>query len=369
MRTSMIRLFSLSFLSIPLSIGLLCCLCWNRPAFASENRFFSADHPSIHYTGRVDFSNPQKPKIWASGAYISLLFEGSSCVLKINDEMRWGTQLNYLEIKIDNQPSRRIQLKGKENEVVLASGLNEGTHSLIVCKNSEAENGYIEIGGFFCKNLLTPLQRPSRKIEFIGDSITCGAGSDEREIACGQGSWHDQHNAWSAYGPLTARELKAEWHLTSVSGIGLMHSCCDKKILMPQVYDKINPAMDSIPWNFTLYQPDVLTICLGQNDGIQDSLLFCKAYVDFVTKLRWHYPQTTFILLTSPMADESLKAVQIRYLTAIKETLKAKGDVRVERYFFQKSYRRGCGGHPSIADHQEMAQELSLFLRNQMKWN
>jgi len=38
---------------------------------------------------------------------------------------------------------------------------------------------------------------------------------------------------------------------------------------------------DTITWDFKAYQPDVVTICLGQNDGPkQDSTLFCSTYVD-----------------------------------------------------------------------------------------
>ena len=90
-------------------------------ALANDNQFFKADHPFIQYTGRVDDSNPLKPKFWASGAYVEIKFKGSYCAMKINDEMLWGNVLNYLEIKIDDQPAYRIRLKGKENEVMLFS--------------------------------------------------------------------------------------------------------------------------------------------------------------------------------------------------------------------------------------------------------
>jgi lysophospholipase L1-like esterase len=48
---------------------------------------------------------------------------------------------------------------------------------------------------------------------------------------------------------------------------------------MPQVFDKVNMRIDSIPWDFKQYTPDVVTITLGQNDGIQDSVAFCSDYV------------------------------------------------------------------------------------------
>lgn len=337
-------------------------------AAKSEGIFHPANHPYVQYTGRIDFSNAVKPKFWASGGYLQVKFMGTSFQLDINDEMIWGKVLNYLEIKVDDQPAYRIQLTGKENKIVLAKNLSKGTHVITICKNTEAENGYIEIVGFVCTQLLPLPPKSKRKIEFIGDSITCGAGSDESEIKCDKGNWHDQHNAWFAYGPTTARALNAQWHLSAVSGIGLMHSCCDKKIVMPQVFDKISMARDTIKWDFDRYQPDVVTICLGQNDGIQDSIKFCGAYVDFAKSLRNHYPKAKLVLLTSPMASKELKTVLSKYMIAIKQTLNKQGDSNVATYTFSKQSNQGCGGHPSLTEHKEIAAELAAYIKKSMKW-
>jgi hypothetical protein len=78
------------------------------------------------------------------------------------------------------------------------------------------------------------------------------AGSDLSAVPCGKGVWQDQHNAYLSYGPVTARALSAQYHLSAVSGIGLMHSCCNMNIIMPQVYDKISMRNDTINWNFEL---------------------------------------------------------------------------------------------------------------------
>jgi hypothetical protein len=346
---------------------LLLTVCSNFTVNHKE-QFFSADNPYIQYTGRVDFTNPAKPKFWASGAYVQVKFNGPSCTLQINDEMIWGKILNYLEIKIDDQPAYRIQLKGKENTLVLAQNLTKGDHVVTICKNSEAENGYIEIVGFTCEKLVPLPAKQKRKMEFIGDSITCGAGSDESVIACGKGEWHDQHNAWLAYGPTTARSLNAQWHLSSVSGIGLMHSCCDKKIVMPQVFDKVSMARDTINWDFSKYQPDVVTVCLGQNDGVQDSTKFCNAYVKFAKTLRGYYPKAKLIFLSSPMANTELKTALVKYITAVKKTLSADGEHNIGSYFFTKQANKGCGGHPSLEEHKEIADELTAYVKKTMKW-
>jgi lysophospholipase L1-like esterase len=334
------------------------------------NNFYGGNHKYVQYVGRVDFSNANRPRFWASGVYIQFRFSGTHCSAQINDEFRYGKVLNYLEIKIDGQPAYRIQLKEKENNIVLGKNLSKGEHTVIICKNTESENGYVEMVGLTCEKLLPPPNLQKRKMEFIGDSITCGFGSDESEIKCGDknANWYDQHNAWLAYGPITARSLNAQWHLSSVSGIGLVHSCCEKKILMPQVYDKINMPENSIKWNFDTYQPDVVTICLGQNDGIQDSVKFCSAYVNFAKTLRGYYPKARLVFLTSPMADQKLKAALVKYITAVKENLNQNGDQNIGAYAFSKQSVKGCGSHPSLAEQQEIASELTNYLKKTMKW-
>lgn len=341
-------------------------------SFALKNKatFYPADDSKIQYIGRIDFSNPLKPKMWASGAYVVIKFSGSFCELNINDEVIYGNVHNYIEIKIDDQPAYRIQLKNKENKVSLGKNLSRGEHTVVICKNTEFENGYIEIVGFSCENLLIPPAKQKRKMEFIGDSITCGFGSDESEIKCGdKGSqWYDQHNAYFAYGPTTARSLNAQYHLSAVSGIGLMHSCCDKKILMPQVFDKINMAKNELKWDFNRYQPDVVTVCLGQNDGIQDSIAFCSAYVKFAQTLRSYYPKAKLVFLSSPMASETLKTVLVKYISSVGKTLAAQGEKNIGAYFFTKPSTKGCGSHPSLAEQKEIASELTAYLKKEMNW-
>jgi hypothetical protein len=330
-------------------------------------KFFTADNSLIQYTGRVDFSNPKKPRFWAAGVYIQAKFKGTSCEVVINDEMLWGNSHNYILVIVDNAKPLKIKLKERSNTIKVADELSPGTHTITIYKNTEALIGYLEFVGIKCDELVAMPNKPSRKIEFIGNSITSGMGND-LEIPCGKGDWYDQHNAYLSYGSIVARQLNAQWHLTSESGIGLIHSCCNKKILMPQVFDKVSISKDSMVWDFSRYQPDLVTVTLGQNDGVQDSLQFCSAYVDFVRRLRGYYPNAQIVCLTSPMANEKLAVAMKKYLTGIVSHLNSSGDRRVDKFFYSKSYNNGCGGHPDLSDHKLIAAELLGFVTRKMKW-
>ena len=329
---------------------------------------FKPGNVNIQYVGRVDFTKPQQPRIWAPGVYIKAKFKGSKCEFLINDELQGGRNHNYLEIVIDAQQPYRVKLNDAVNVLSAPEGLSAGEHTILICKDTESNVGYIDFLGFRCAQLLPLPAKPKRKIEYFGDSITSGAGMDLSTVPCNAGQWYDHHNAYMSYGAVTSRNLNAQWQLTSLAGVGLVHSCCNMKVVMPQIYDKVLLIADSISWNFKAYQPDVVTICLGQNDGVQDSVTFCTAYVKFIKTIRQHYPLADIVCLSSPMADAYLTAALKRYLTGITVYLSAAGDKKVSRFFFSKSYNHGCGGHPDLADHQLIADELSAYIRTLEDW-
>ena len=329
-------------------------------------RLFGADNKNVQYTGRVDFANPKLPRFWSPGVLVVVRFTGPSCEVMLNDEAR-GPNHNYVHIVVDGKASR-ILLTDKSNTLRVAENLPSQPHTLTICKDTESGIGYLELVGVKCAGLLPPPPRPARKIEFIGNSITCGTGADASVVPCKTGEWFDQHNAYEAYGPTTARALDAQCHLTAVSGIGLIHSCCNMTITMPEVFGSLNLRDGTGIWDFARYQPDVVTVTLGQNDGVQDSVKFCGAYVAFLGTLRNAYPAAHFVCLTSPMGDARLTAVLKRYLTGVVAAANAAGDAKVHKFFFSRSYNAGCDAHPSLAEHQLIAQELTPYLKEMMGW-
>lgn len=339
--------------------------------YAGANKklnFYSPDHPFIQYTGRIDFTDPLLPRFWQPGVYIAFSFKGDNCEVILNDEVLWGNSHNYIELVVDGA-AYRLQMKSKSDTIFLSPYTSgTGVHTAIVCKNTEANIGYLELAGIRCSELVKSKPKPKRKIEFIGNSITCGMGNDDSEIPCGKRNWYDQHNAWLSYGALAARSVNAQYHLSSVSGIGLMQSCCNMNIIMPTVFDKISMRNNDIQWDFKRYQPDVVTICLGQNDGVQDSAAFCTNYISFMRQLRHYYPSATFILLSSPMADEKLRDFLRQSIRAVRVQLTQEGDNRVFSHVFEKQYIGGCDAHPSGEEHKQIATELTTVIKNIMNW-
>jgi hypothetical protein len=328
---------------------------------SAHERWYGANYDLIQYMGRIDFSNPRLPRFWDPGVVVRLRFRGAQCRIILHDQVTYDKDHNYVVMLVEGQKPYRFKLTGKADTLLVRGS---GDQLVTMCKATEGI-GWMEFAGVYADSLLPPPTLPAHKIELIGNSITCGFGNDPRDIPCGQGTWYDQHNAWMSYGVLTARALKAQWHLTAVSGIGLIHSCCQMTITMPEVYDRMDSRGNQGDWDFSQYQPDVVTVCLGQNDGIQDSVAFCGAYVRFVGHLRRVYPAARIVLLTSPMGNAELTAVLKRYLGGVVGAVR---DAGVSSFFFSKQWTHGCAGHPDMEDDMDIANELTGYLKGLMGW-
>jgi hypothetical protein len=332
-------------------------------------KLFSANNPYFQYTGRIDFSNPVKPRFWSSGVYITARFKGKSCEVVVNDEMLYGNSHNYIEIAIDDKKPYRVQTTDFTDNIKVGGDLDDKPHTIVICKDTEAGIGYLEFVGLKCEKLLPPPEKRKHKMEFIGTSITCGADMDRSLYPCNFGEWYGHHNAYMSYGAVTARNLNADWQITAISGIGLTNSCC-KIPTMPDAFDKVNTRTDSLQWNFSVFQPDVVTICLGESDGpaALDSVKFCGAYVTFIGDLRRYYPKASIVCLNIPTGDIRLNGVLKRYMAGISDYMVAHGDTKVYPYSISKIYTSGCNNHPDMGDHDLIATELTEYIRKIEKW-
>ena len=188
--------------------------------------------------------------------------------------------------------------------------------------------------------------------------------------------YHDQHNAYYAYGPRVARELKTNFILSSVSGIGAYRNWNSDGPAMPQVYEKAD-FQDKNPrlWNFGLFTPAVVSIALGTNDFSNgdrvkkrlpfDSAAFVNSYISFVQMVKSKYSKAQIALLSSPMLNGKSRTLLQNCLTAIKQKIDAlhPGDRQVAVHFFEPMQAHGCSGHPNVEDHGILAAELVPFFK------
>jgi len=343
---------------------------------------FSADNPNIRYTGRIDFADPKEPLLLSSASLIEASFKGDSCKVflkKLNPE----GEPNYISIEVDGEYQGRIQLQNDTLKAINVPVVNPAeSHQLKIYKATEAANNQVAFGGLLCEGLNALPPAPDKKIEFIGNSITCGMGNDLSNLPCDSGVWYGQHNAYWAYGHIAARALDAQFLLSSVSGIGVYRNWNSLSPVMPEVYKNLYLNTDSTKrYDFSSYTPDLVSICLGTNDMSLgdgeherlpfDSAAFVSAYINFVKTVFSKYPDTQICLLTSPMVKGDQGHLLRRSLLAVQEAINTDypDKKNVEVFVFPDDIEpHGCDYHPDIEDHKKMAELLTPFYKELMGW-
>lgn len=322
--------------------------------------------------GRTVVSN-NRLELISSASHFGISFQGKAC--RITASLSDWQDHNYLQYEMDGVYQKRIKVS-KNNEPIVLTANSEGRHTVWFYKATEAHTGPIFIQKVEGKNLQSIKPSSAPLIEFIGNSITCGAAADPSEVPCGQGLYHDQHNAYMAYGPRVARALKTNFILSSVSGIGIYRNWNSDGPTMPQVYEKTDfQESGNRYWDFKTYDPKIVSIALGTNDFSNgdgkkprlpfDSATFVSDYIKFVQTVKAKYPQAQIALLSSPMINGERRILLQNCLSAVKANVDRTfpNDKPVAMYFFKPMQARGCSGHPNIEDHGIMAEELVPFFK------
>jgi lysophospholipase L1-like esterase len=324
--------------------------------------------------GRHLFTDGKHIELIGSASHFGFRFTGKTC--QIFAYITYAEGHNYLQYELDGVYKSRIRVNGSDKQPIVISAPNDGEHTVWIYKATEAHTGPIFIEKITGRAVQPLARAQAPLIEFIGNSITCGAASDPSEVACGTGQYHDQHNAFYAYGPRVARALNTNYFLSSVSGIGIYRNWNSDGPTMPQVFESADLQENSKRmWDFKSHTPNIVSIALGTNDFSRgdgkrtrlpfDSAIFVNNYVQFVKLVKSKYPKAQIVLLSSPMVGGRTLE---NCITAVKHTINktfAK-DKPVATYFFKPMRPHGCSWHPSVEDHALMAEELIPFFKGML---
>jgi lysophospholipase L1-like esterase len=329
----------------------------------------------FEYQGRIEKTQDNNAILIGSASSVSFDFKGNSCSISLQSLV---DHQNYVSLELDGQYIGRIRIeKGEAKSFPVTISKKKNTHHLSIYKATEAAIGGILFAGTTAKTIESSKPKTRKKIELIGDSITCGFGNDSATIPCESGEWFDHHNAYWAYGPILARALDADYVLSSVSGYGMYRNWNDEHLdepIIPDVYENLYLNKDSSkPYDFK-FQPDLVSICLGTNDlsegdGKKPRLpfneeKFVSNYIEFIKTVYKHAPNTRIVLLTSPMVSGNRN---IQLVTCLKKVIQAfENDTShkpIALFEFQPMTPKGCGYHPDITDDKIMADQLIPYFK------
>ncbi len=284
---------------------------------------------------------------------------------------------------IPDEPVKRVTLRKRENRIVLFDSDEEKTVCLRVMKFSEAAFAYagfknLEIDG----DLLEPFAETSAlKLEFIGDSITCGYGIE--------GVWEKdtfttaQERPDKAYAFLTARALGARLQLCSWSGIGLVSNYVDPETiklpdthwLMQSVWpytDKqlsLKLGLEPEVWDSSRFEPDIVIINLGTNDiswirGIEDRRLNYVAQLRHLVEAVHRRSPRAKICCCLGIMGRALNESVAEALGLFKKDFPL---VKTKFLSFEEQLESdgiGADWHPSAVTHKKAAVLLTAALRS-----
>lgn len=324
--------------------------------------------------GRFRLSETNGLELISTAVHFGFSFTGREC--KVYLSLHDSAAHNYLQYELDGTYQERVYVSAGRNSPLIITVPRDGTHHVEIYKTTEAFTGPIFITGISAKKIKAEIPRSAPLIEFIGNSITCGAAADTSGFACSAGTYHDHHNGYMAYGPRLARALGADFVVTSVSGIGIYRTWNQDSPSMPQLYENtdLHPGAED-KWDFSRFSPRIVSIALGTNDLSNgdgktprnpfDSVVFVTAYVKFVGLIKSRYPKAQIVLLGSPMIRDSGRILLQNCLLAIKRETDAtdKSGTPVSTFFFKSASPHGCGFHPSVSDHALMAAELKPLFK------
>lgn len=326
----------------------------------------------MHVAGRVGRSSAGGAFAYAyqwPGLYFESRFEGRSVSFRV------GPGDVILQALVDGKPAGTLVKPAPGFYRI--EGLDAGSHAVRINAVTESQAGPNQFGGFTLPASAKPLPLPQRKrqIEFIGDSHTVGYGNTSATRECTPADvWATTDNA-SAFAPKVAGHYDADYQVNAISGRGIVRN-----------YDGSPGDTLPVSYPFTLFdhsaryadaawQPQIIVIALGTNDfstplhageawSTREKLHadYEDSYVRFVEALRAGNPHAFFVLWATDLAEGEIQAEVRKVFTR----LQSKGETQIAFIPIDGLTMTGCHWHPSVADHDAIAEALIRRIDSQL---
>jgi lysophospholipase L1-like esterase len=381
-----VRITILSIILVSLSVALVIYINQPNPhnpvaALVSPKlNVYNADEENVKPLGRTYFENDIR-YLSHSGSGIEFLCRGEYALINIIDDSDGRYLSNHKarfaiykngELIIDETVSEsekayNITLDGYDSDSVIK-----------IIKLSEAQYSAMGIGkiAVYGKTKIVPTEDKYLKIEFIGDSITCGYGVDEENIG-GYFSTSTE-NFTETYAYLTAEKLNADYSAVCFSGYGVYSGYTSNGVrnaqdVLPNHYDKscFLYGGNETTWDFNEFQSDIIVINLGTNDAsycsrsLSGRQEFTRRYAEFLKQIRYHNPYAYIMCILGDMNNSMYSCIEAAVSNYINNT----GDNRVSAHSI--SYRMDINdvvinGHPGYLSNLCAAEDLSLKITELM---
>ena len=378
-----------------MSLALLITLgaAWAEPITNEEEITMNTFTPTWENVKPLGRTHQLKDSLWLcfSGAGAEFTFHGSRCEVTIAGDINAypskRDELVRLAIYVDGVRVVDDMIDAKEKTYTVMAEETARDAVVRIVKLSETAMSTCGVKAISVDDPagIRPTPAKARKIEFIGDSITCGYGVDD-EVAEHHFSTTTE-DVTRAYAYRTAEMLDADYSMVSISGYGVISGYTatgEEKVTaqqLPKFYEKLGFSYGTYQkkiaaatkWDFSAYEPDVIVINLGTND---DSYTlthadrkeeYRAAYVEFLKVVRKNNPDARILCTLGVMGDRLYPTVSKAVADYTAET----GDTNISSMKFSvQSPADGYAAdwHPTAATHGKAAEKLARELRKLMGW-
>ena len=314
---------------------------------------------------------------------VTLFWTASGIEMNIKATEAWVTVRSdyelfepWADVIVDGALSQRLMVNKGEQKICLFRNMEgDKIRNVKLLRDTPAfptdEKTLFQVLGVQTDGEFCPLEEPKIRLEVIGDSITSGEGGSG---AGGEMTWNSFcFNCVDNYAYMAAKKLDAIYHCVSQSGWGVFCSWeGDEKQAIPPYYEQVcgllngerNKELGAFEkWDFQKFQPDVIVVNLGTNDGsgTKDMEKVGNAVEDFLKKLRNCNPGSYILWCYGMLGNGILPTLE----KAIQNYKTKSGDERVEFVELPDTLEGEFGSrqHPGHPSHEKTAKVLVEKIR------
>lgn len=344
---------------------------------------------NIKLLGRTLF---QDDILWLalSGSGIEFIFEGQYLEICLQGDDHTAADGDHARIAVYINDERVLDemIRSSQPRYTIIDEQTPMHCTVRLLKISEAPMSIVGIRELIADESASihPAPAKAHRIEFIGDSITCGYGTDDDDLSHTFST--STEDVTKAYAYRTAKALDADYSMVSYSGYGVYSGYVDESIdvrntseLVPPYYPLVGfsrgtyhgEAVTVTDWNFSCFKPEMIVLNLGTNDNsycrsdAAREAEFIRCYQNFVTLVREKNPDAYILCTYGLMNCELIASIEEALIRYRQES----GDEQIS--FLPLPTQTDADGyvvdyHPSLTTHCRAAEIVTSKIKEIMHW-